>query len=65
MIRWAPWEVRMTQPAMDGGSMARRFAAGVPRPGLWVALWTAAIAAQALALRPVLFPAEGLFECGS
>ena len=45
MIRRAQWDVRMTQ----GGP--------VPRRGLWVALWTAAIAAEALALKPVLFPA--------
>ncbi len=62
MIRWAPWEVRMTQPDMDVESVPHRFAARVPGPSLWVALWAAAIAAEALALRPVLFPPEGTFE---
>jgi len=59
MIRLA---LGLTRPARDGGIEPRSFAVRVPRPGLWVALWTAAIAAEALALKPVLFPDEGTFE---
>ena len=62
MIRLALWEGPMSQPVVKGESVPGRFAARVPGPSLWVVLWTAAIAAEALALRPVVFPAEGPFE---
>jgi len=55
------------RPRADAAGAGRRHRAALlrgprPRAGLWVALWTAAIAAEALALKPVLFPDEGTFE---
>jgi signal transduction histidine kinase len=69
MIRWAPWEGVASQIATGslqrGGFESRiRFAARAPRRVVLAALWCAAAAAEALALRPVLFdrdtPIQGI-----
>jgi signal transduction histidine kinase len=63
MIRWAPWEGVASQIATgplqrDGAESRARFAARAPRRVVLAALWCAALAAEALALRPVLFDRE-------
>jgi signal transduction histidine kinase len=60
MIRWAPWEGvasdLATGPVHRSGEEWRtRFAVRAPRRAVLAVLWCAAIAAEALALRPVLF----------
>jgi signal transduction histidine kinase len=49
-------------PGATRGWTLSRFAARVHGPAFWVALWTAVVVAEALALKPVLFPDEGSFE---
>jgi len=69
MIRWAPWEGvasdLATRPLHAGGVKVRgRPAPRDHRAGFWIALWTAAVAAELVALRPIVFertaPVEGL-----
>jgi signal transduction histidine kinase len=69
MIRWAPWEGvasdLATRPIQRSGDQLRtRFAARAPRRAVLAALWCAAVAAEALALQPVLFdrdiPIQGI-----
>jgi hypothetical protein len=69
MIHWAPWEgvanELATRPLRRSGAEAHsRFAVRKHGAGFWIALWTAAIAAELLALRPVVFdrtaPIDGL-----
>jgi signal transduction histidine kinase len=52
MISWAPFEV----PARASFEVRR---IRPPAAAIWAALWAAAIAAEALALRPVLWQSEG------
>jgi signal transduction histidine kinase len=63
MISWAPWEgvaSRLaTGPLHPSGAESRsRFAIRRHPAAFWIGLWGAAIAAEALALRPVLFDRE-------
>jgi len=67
MIRWAPWEGVASDLATEslrrsGAAVRSRFAVRHHPAVFWIALWAAAIAAELLALRPVLFdpPIEGL-----
>ena len=59
MIRWTPWDVGVMQPDAASVRTLGRVAATLRRRGLWVALWVAVVACEALALRPVLFDHEG------
>jgi signal transduction histidine kinase len=59
MIRWTPWDVGVMQPDAASVRALGRVAATLRRRGLWVALWAAVAACEALALRPVLFDHEG------
>src|SRR5215207_9702324 len=59
MIRWAPWEAVASrlaaEPLPQGGAGVRtRFAVREYGAAFWIALWTAAVAAELLALRPVV-----------
>ena len=53
MIRWAPWEVEVPGRFVPRGAV---------RTALWIALWAAAVAAEFLALRPVVLEAESSVE---
>ena len=74
LIRWTPWD----QLAADGTKppghervrLLSRFSARRRHVALWIALWTAAVAAEVAVLRPALFdrdaPVQGLevvFAC--
>jgi signal transduction histidine kinase len=69
MISWAPWEgvasrLATKPPQQSGAELRTRFAVRRHGAAFWVGLWAAAIAAEALALRPLLFdrdaPVNGL-----
>jgi signal transduction histidine kinase len=69
MISWAPWEGVASRLATgplqrSGGESRSRFAVRRHPAVFWIGLWLAAIAAEALALRPVLFdrdaPIQGI-----
>jgi signal transduction histidine kinase len=67
MIIRAPWQApasEFTKESLDRtrAEVRSRFAAREHGRAFWIALWVAAAAAEALALRPVLFPDEGTFE---
>jgi hypothetical protein len=60
MTSLSPWEVTATETSATSISRRRallrsRFAAGSHGRGFWITLWTAAVIAELLALRPVLF----------
>jgi signal transduction histidine kinase len=63
MILRAPWEARASALAPELAAQRReraliRFTAGERGPVFWVVVWGAAVAAELLALRPVLFDRE-------
>jgi signal transduction histidine kinase len=68
MISWTPWEGVAsrfaTKPQRSGSELRTRFAVRRHPAAFWLGLWAAAIAAEVLALRPVLFdrdaPINGL-----
>ena len=57
-IRWAPPEFGVTQPRASGASPFARFGSAKPEGWVWIVLWIAVAAAEALALRPALFDRE-------
>jgi signal transduction histidine kinase len=64
MLRLEPWEVAHAFPGTSSmGRLSASIGSGldtlVQRRGFWVGMWTAAIVAELLALRPVLFDHEG------
>ena len=64
MLRLEPWEVAHSLPGTSSlGRISASIGSGletlVLRRGFWVGMWTAAIVAELLALRPVLFDHEG------
>jgi signal transduction histidine kinase len=74
LIRWSPWEhlasARTKSPGREKVQLLQRFGARQRHLAFWVALWTAAIAAEVAVLRPALLdrdaPAQGLevvFAC--
>jgi signal transduction histidine kinase len=74
LTRWTPWEnlaSGMTKsPGREQARLLRRFSARERHLPFWIALWTAAVAAEVAVLRPALFnrdtPVEGLevvFAC--
>ena len=74
LIRWTPWDRLagdVTQsPGREKVQLLRRFSARERHVAFWVALWTAAVAAEVAVLRPALFdrdtPVQGLevvFAC--
>jgi signal transduction histidine kinase len=69
MFSWTPWEgvasrLATKPPQPSGAELRTRFAIRRHPVALWIGLWAAAIAAEVLALRPVLFdrdaPINGL-----
>jgi signal transduction histidine kinase len=61
MTSWTPWEgvaSRLATKPPGGADLRARFAVRRHSAAFWVGLWAAAIAAEALALRPVLFDRE-------
>ena len=63
MITWAPWQAPASKSLEPSSAEVRsRFADHRHGNAFWIALWCAAAAAEALALRPVLFPDEGTFD---
>jgi signal transduction histidine kinase len=63
MISWTPWEAvasrLVTNPLQRSGvDLRSRFAIRRHPAVFWIGLWAAAIAAEVLALRPVLFDRE-------
>jgi signal transduction histidine kinase len=68
MVRWAPWEGVASRLATEspqrGAQLRTHFAIRRHPAAFWIGLWTAAAAAEILALRPVLFdrdaPINGL-----
>src|SRR5918997_3942416 len=64
MIRLAPSEIGLRQPDSSGAHVLGRLRAKPPRHAVLAALWIAAVAAELLALRPVLFdrdaPVQGI-----
>ena len=63
MVSWAPWEGVASRLATgpfqrSGTDSHSRFAVRRHGTAFWIGLWAAAIAAEALALRPVLFDRE-------
>ena len=56
MIRWAAWEIGA--PELPGENVVRRLRAKPPRHAVLAALWIAVVAAELLALRPVLLDRE-------
>src|SRR5918997_2237108 len=58
MIRLAPSEIGLRQPDSSGAHVLGRLRAKPPRHAVLAALWIAAVAAELLALRPVLFDRE-------
>ena len=69
MTSLAPWESAATEPSATSLSRRGRRCAAASRPArtaarFWIALWVAAVVAELLALRPVLFdheaPIQGL-----
>src|SRR5687768_1371960 len=56
MIRWAAWEIGV--PELPAENVVRRLRAKPPRHAVLAALWTAVVAAELLALRPVLLDRE-------
>jgi signal transduction histidine kinase len=74
LIRWTPWDHLARDAAKSPGRekvrLLRRFSARERHLAFWIALWTAAVAAELAVLRPALFdrdaPVEGLevvFAC--
>jgi signal transduction histidine kinase len=63
MISWAPWEgvaSRLaTKPQSSGQALRSRFAVHRHPAVFWIVLWGAAVAAEVLALRPVVIEQEG------
>jgi signal transduction histidine kinase len=63
MIRWAPWEGVASDLATDplrrsGVDLRARFAVRRHPALFWIGLWVAAVVAEIVALRPVLFDRE-------
>ena len=73
-MSWTPWEHLASEatssPGRERVQLLSRFSGRERRPAFWIALWTAAVAAELAVLRPALFardtPVEGLevvFAC--
>src|SRR5687768_14434410 len=59
LIRWAPPGLEVAQLGSRTGTRPiARLVPTTPDGPLWIALWIAVVAAEALALRPVLFDRE-------
>jgi signal transduction histidine kinase len=73
-MSWTPWEHlasgETSSPGRERVQLLSRFSGRERRPAFWIALWTAAVAAELAVLRPALFdrdtPVDGLqvvFAC--
>ena len=58
MIHWAPGELALTPPETSGARVVARLAAARPRGLPLAAFWVAVVAAELVALRPVLWERE-------